>query len=587
MRAFVFGLLSEGLQADHFVPSESRCGDDLSCSDALPGEEDLSLLQTKARPHTKVLPGGVPVYNYHLPYRSPHVAAAPGEGLALLSGGSAQGMRTDWVLALRPNMHHLTRMGICRKAKECRGTAAIGGKFFVFIRADDEELRRIVELPGNMIEYVEPDTMTEEVEDYPEVVPQQDDSVPWGLDRIDDRTEADGSYDERADAGAGVHVYLLDTGVRAHHDDLEMRASTDVQIIGKGVEVCRTVLGWSISTCGYDYRGHGTHMAAAIAGRRFGVAKGARLHSVKVLSDDLGHGDLSWVLQAFGWILGKRQRPAVVAMGLQAAGCFRYMRVAMEAVTRRGISVVVPAGNGDADAHGSTLASVEGTITVAAVASDGSRAGQHSGVATWASNYGFDVDLFAPGLAIPTASHSADEAVATASGTSMAAAQVAGAVAILHSDHTSWSVEEVKKCLLDCATEGAVTDAKEENYTPNRLLYVPVNYHMTSDVELTGVPAGRSCGGGDHWDASSVDSCKDQCMSTEWCKFVSWDHDIQDTETERCVAFRRCDELTGTSYETFAKLPVHAASLLSLRQSAGQRPEPVSHSFAAVLPDTQ
>src|SRR5690348_1566302 len=49
-------------------------------------------------------------------------------------------------------------------------------------------------------------------------------SVPWGLDRIDQRTlPLDGRFDRTGD-GAGVRAYVIDTGVRKSHHDFGGRA---------------------------------------------------------------------------------------------------------------------------------------------------------------------------------------------------------------------------------------------------------------------------------------------------------------------------------------------------------------------------
>ncbi len=51
------------------------------------------------------------------------------------------------------------------------------------------------------------------------------DAVPWHLDRIDQRyLPLDCKYTPLAPSGDGVDVYIIDTGIRYSHNDLEGRA---------------------------------------------------------------------------------------------------------------------------------------------------------------------------------------------------------------------------------------------------------------------------------------------------------------------------------------------------------------------------
>lgn len=97
------------------------------------------------------------------------------------------------------------------------------------------------------------------------------------------------------------------------------------------------------------------------------------------------------------------------------------------------------------------------------------------------SNSGECVDLYAPGVRIDGASHTANDVFTTWSGTSMAVPHVAGAVAQLL---TAWrnatasvppTPADVKRAILAAASPGRVTATLTSvvlGRTPNRLLYV-------------------------------------------------------------------------------------------------------------------
>lgn len=80
------------------------------------------------------------------------------------------------------------------------------------------------------------------------------------------------TYSFPATAGAGVDVYIVDTGVRTSHADFGGRAEF-LGSFGQGV-------------AGQDKDGHGTHVAGTATGQTFGIAKNASVFAVKVLGDD-------------------------------------------------------------------------------------------------------------------------------------------------------------------------------------------------------------------------------------------------------------------------------------------------------------
>ena len=100
----------------------------------------------------------------------------------------------------------------------------------------------------------------------------------------------------------------------------------------------------------------------------------------------------------------------------------RAVEAAVRNSIRAQVTYVVAAGNANSDAADYSPAGVSEAITVGATNRSDSRAEF--------SNYGSTLDLFAPGVSIPSAQIGGDLMIATASGTSMAAPHVSGVVAL-------------------------------------------------------------------------------------------------------------------------------------------------------------
>jgi subtilisin family serine protease len=140
-------------------------------------------------------------------------------------------------------------------------------------------------------------------------------SPPWGLDAIDGTD--DNRYEHSvtgapSELGDGVHVYVLDTGVRISHNDFGGRAlpgySAGCPTAGgplctgasqggtwpfEGVLSDSTLAGVACSS-------HGTHCAGSVGGATYGVAKAATIVAVGALNCD-GSAAWSQILAAIEW----------------------------------------------------------------------------------------------------------------------------------------------------------------------------------------------------------------------------------------------------------------------------------------------
>ena len=271
-------------------------------------------------------------------------------------------------------------------------------------------------------------------------------SPPWGLDRIDQRTlPLDRRY-RYAIPTSPVTVHVVDTGVRTTHQEFGGRAAHAGDYVGDG-------------RGGRDCNGHGTHVAATIAGRTFGVARSAVIRSHRVL-DCYGDGAVSNVIAAVDAITADESRPAVANLSL-SAGASLSLDEAIRRSIAAGITYVVAAGNYSADARSYSPARVSEAMTVGATAASDGRASF--------SNYGPVLDLFAPGASIPSAWFTSDDATATLSGTSMASPHVAGVAAAYLQKNPTRSPAQVRQAIVGAATSGRLSGTGTGS--PNLLLY--------------------------------------------------------------------------------------------------------------------
>ena len=303
------------------------------------------------------------------------------------------------------------------------------------------------------VAYVVPDGVVwADQEPVPTPIAVQLDPPSWGLDRIDQRyLPLDEQYVYRND-GSGVHVYVIDTGVRSTHVELAGRVRLGYTVIndGRGTEDCY---------------GHGTHVAGTIAGSTVGVAKDALIHPVRVLGCD-GFGTDSGVIAGMDWVAATHASPAVVNMSLGGNASDPFDDAVANLVAS-GVTVVVSGGNKSAEACNYSPARAIEAITVGATSETDERA--------WFSNYGYCLDLFAPGQSIYSSYMNADDAYTLMSGTSMAAPHVAGAAALLLEARPSLTPQQVTDMILDFATPDVVINPRLGS--PNLLLY-------TGEVEI-------------------------------------------------------------------------------------------------------
>jgi serine protease AprX len=262
----------------------------------------------------------------------------------------------------------------------------------------------------------------------------------------------------RGYAGRNVGIAVIDSGIAATADF--------------GDRVRRVQLGGTVA--GDEY-GHGTFVAGIAGGespdgRYVGIAPRAPLYAIDVARPDGVY--TSDVLAGIAWILQHHRRlkirVAVLAFTETTPSSYRSnaLNTAVEELWRRGVVVVVSAGNLGADSTSFAPANDPRVITVGALDPNATLDVVDDFEAAFSSR-GVTLDgirkpeLLAPGRGIvsvlPQESRLGSEAptgnwlapgYATMSGTSFSAPQVAGAAALLLERHPTWRPDQVKWALM-------------------------------------------------------------------------------------------------------------------------------------------
>jgi len=225
--------------------------------------------------------------------------------------------------------------------------------------------------------------------------------VNWGLRRIDPpNLQRGGTFPHIAD-GTGVNIYIIDTGVlRTAVDFVDAQRKSRVTYVGDFCTGVRRPPGDSpYETYDDGYDGHGTHIASYAAGNRAGVAKNAKIYSLRaegssgphhVSTDGPGCGNGApqsslAVKAAVDWITQNGQRPAVVNLSF----CCYTSAVwdAIHSSISAGFVYALSAGTGgDVVGHWGIQLPKEALIV----------AGTRSDDSPLATTYGGALSLFAP-----------------------------------------------------------------------------------------------------------------------------------------------------------------------------------------------
>lgn len=290
-------------------------------------------------------------------------------------------------------------------------------------------------------------------------------------------------------AGAGGHVYLVDTGLYAEHE----------QFTGRTINNLYSNFGADFS----DNTGHGTAVASVIIGNTLGVSKDATLHVVKLFDTATGNITVGEIVDALDEVLahhsGLSPSQVKVVCLPWVTPQNNFLDNKITEMNASNLVVVAAAGNDGVDVNTVSPAGVEVVLTVGSYDQDFSvtsftNVPWTDPTTPYSNNYGAALDIFALGVDISCAAKTATDAYGLFSGTSISAGLVAGAAVQWANQLPSKNSSELKDIILQ---EGHLKGSRvlgfEEGSTistanVNRSV---LTVSLVNQITLGNLPSGR------------------------------------------------------------------------------------------------
>lgn len=302
---------------------------------------------------------------------------------------------------------------------------------------------------------------------------------PRGIDRTSERfLPLDHRY-TYSESGDDVHVYVIDTGIHANHEEFHILPTRTPTRVSGGTNTVSS--SGPTDDCSLD--GHGTHMAGTIGGNTVGIAKNVMLHPVRAsnCAGPHAHPDyiaaIEWVTQdvrskRLAGLTGKTVVNLSIGWDTIVPNINNAITASLNALenpldltsARLDIIYVVAAGNRTTDACTWSPASINANVLPAnripGLFVVGAVNPQRAGTpprddSRWidptnpnrGSNFGACLDFFAPGQDILSADKSSNTAYRLLSGTSSATAHVTGVVARYLQTHPTATPTQLREAL--------------------------------------------------------------------------------------------------------------------------------------------
>lgn len=256
------------------------------------------------------------------------------------------------------------------------------------------------------------------------------------------------NYYKVTNFGDNVNVYVVDSGIDSTHPDFSHTTVNNL---------------FSYDSDFTPTNGHGTAIASVIGGNTLGISKNVQLHNVKIPTSI--STTYSVLLAAFDAILNHHDASSVAVVNCSwTVPKSQILDLKITELQNDNLVFVAAAGNLGVAADEYSPVGLNSVLGVGA--SDA-----YDRVISWggSSNWGPEVDLFAPGIDVVTANM--DGGTIEASGTSIAAGIVSGVVAQYIVENAEFTASQIQSLVIQQAREDMLF-RNEAIYgtTPNRIV---------------------------------------------------------------------------------------------------------------------
>lgn len=254
-------------------------------------------------------------------------------------------------------------------------------------------------------------------------------SQQWSIPKM----KVDAAWDTTK-GDPSVVIAVIDTGVDVDHPDLMSNIVSGYNTIND-------------TTNADDDNNHGTHVAGISAGivdnnaGISGIAGKSKIMPIKAMGSN-GTGQLSDVVEGIYWAADHGAKIINMSLGFTAPSAPQSLQDAVDYAYNKGVVVIAAAGN-DNTGTPRYPAALNHVIAVAATDSSDKKASF--------SNYGSHIDVAAPGVNIYSTIR--DGQYGMMNGTSMAAPNVTGVVALILANNPSLTPAQVEMLLASTSTD--------------------------------------------------------------------------------------------------------------------------------------